>query len=155
MSSKTIIVVETGAPSHVARLIQSAPASKAAIIAHRKTVGSATDSGVEFAPLLGRLVSSLVMFVVIIMAISQLKIDTEIVRSSRRHHGENPNSGDGGFMDQLEGHLQQGMDPAEVGDLVLDAVRNERFWILTHPEMELAAVERRLAKMQADHTHRL
>jgi len=42
---------------------------------------SATDSGVEFAPLLGRLVSSLIMFVVIIMAISQLKIDTEIVKA--------------------------------------------------------------------------
>ena len=82
-------------------------------------------------------------------------IDTEIVRSSRRHHGEDPGVGDGGFMDQLEGHLEKGMDPAEVGDLVLDAVRNERFWILTHPEFELRAVERRLEAMRADHAHRM
>ena len=27
------------------------------------------------------------------------------------------------------------MDPAEVGPMVLDAVVNEKFWVLTHPEM--------------------
>jgi hypothetical protein len=27
------------------------------------------------------------------------------------------------------------MDPAEVGPMVLDAVLNDKFWILTHPEM--------------------
>jgi len=82
-------------------------------------------------------------------------IDTEIVRSSRRHHGDDVASSDGGFMDQLEGHLRKGMDPAEVGDLVLDAVVNERFWVLTHPEMELDAVQRRLDRMRADHAHRI
>lgn len=81
-------------------------------------------------------------------------IDTEIVRSSRRNHGDDPAIGDDGFMDQLEGHLHKGMDPAEVGDLMLDAIRNERFWVLTHPDMELAAVERRLEAMRRDHAHR-
>lgn len=42
---------------------------------------SAADAGVEFAPLLGRIVSALILFVVAMMAISQLKIDTAIVRS--------------------------------------------------------------------------
>jgi small-conductance mechanosensitive channel len=42
---------------------------------------SAAEAGVEFAPILGRIVSSLILFVVVMMAISQLKIDTEIVRS--------------------------------------------------------------------------
>jgi len=42
---------------------------------------SASESGVEFAPLLGRIVSALVIFMVAIMAISQLKIDTEIIKS--------------------------------------------------------------------------
>jgi hypothetical protein len=41
---------------------------------------SARDSGVEFAPVLGRIVSSLIVFVVGLMAVTQLKIDTEIIR---------------------------------------------------------------------------
>ncbi|MBC8366001.1 hypothetical protein H8E52_01185 [bacterium] len=39
----------------------------------------AVDSGVEFAPLLGRLVSSMVLFVVVLMVVAQLKIETQIV----------------------------------------------------------------------------
>jgi small-conductance mechanosensitive channel len=45
----------------------------------RTLTQAAEDSGVEFAPLLGRIVSSLVLFVVVLMAVSQLKIDTQIV----------------------------------------------------------------------------
>jgi hypothetical protein len=41
---------------------------------------SAAASGVEFAPALGRLVSGLILFVCAMMAIAQLKIDTDIVR---------------------------------------------------------------------------
>jgi small-conductance mechanosensitive channel len=41
---------------------------------------SAESSGIEFAPALGKLVSGLVIFVSAMMAIAQLKIDTEIVR---------------------------------------------------------------------------
>lgn len=43
---------------------------------------SAQDSGVEFAPVLGRAVSTLILFVVAVMAITQLRIDTEVVRST-------------------------------------------------------------------------
>jgi small-conductance mechanosensitive channel len=41
---------------------------------------SAEASGIEFAPSLGKLVSGLVVFVSAMMAIAQLKIDTDIVR---------------------------------------------------------------------------
>lgn len=41
---------------------------------------SARNSGLDFAPSLGRLVSGLIVFVVSMMAIAQLKIDTEMVR---------------------------------------------------------------------------
>ncbi|HMC43211.1 MAG TPA: hypothetical protein VKI20_09390, partial [Acidimicrobiales bacterium] len=34
--------------------------------------------------------------------------------------------------------LETGMDPMAVADQVLDAVREERFWILTHPEADPA-----------------
>jgi len=41
---------------------------------------AATDSGLDFAPSLGKLVSGMVFFIVAVMAISQLKFDTEMVR---------------------------------------------------------------------------
>lgn len=42
---------------------------------------SARNSGVEFAPILGRIVSALIVFVVALMAVTQLQIDTAIIRS--------------------------------------------------------------------------
>ncbi|MEE8165174.1 MAG: SDR family NAD(P)-dependent oxidoreductase, partial [Myxococcota bacterium] len=33
----------------------------------------------------------------------------------------------------VEGLIQSGLDPAEVGRMVVDAVKQERFYILTHP----------------------
>ena len=39
------------------------------------------------------------------------------------------------FWDLLTKSLSEGMDPADVGPMVLDAVISERFWVLTHPEM--------------------
>lgn len=41
---------------------------------------SAEGSGLEFAPALGRVLSAVVLFVAVIMAMAQLKIDTDIVR---------------------------------------------------------------------------
>lgn len=41
---------------------------------------SAANSGIDFAPALGKLVSGLILFVCAMMAIAQLKIDTDIVR---------------------------------------------------------------------------
>lgn len=41
---------------------------------------AAEDSGIDFAPSLGKLISSLIIFIVAMMAIGQLKIDTQMVR---------------------------------------------------------------------------
>jgi hypothetical protein len=41
---------------------------------------SAQNSGIEFAPALGKLISGAILFVCAMMAIAQLKIDTEIIR---------------------------------------------------------------------------
>lgn len=38
--------------------------------------------------------------------------------------------------------VQNGVDPDGIAAQVLDAVRSDRFWILTHPEMRQAPVER-------------
>ena len=49
----------------------------------------------------------------------------------------------GQMMDALlRQGVEDGIDPAEVADQVIDAIRTERFWILTHPEMRHAPVER-------------
>lgn len=44
------------------------------------------------------------------------------------------------FWDFLTRTLANGMNPAEVGPMVLDAIVDEKFWILTHPEMGEVAV---------------
>lgn len=86
-------------------------------------------------------------------------IDTDITRSARNRPSELADHVtsplEEKFWNNLSAELSRGMDPAEVGDLVLDAVRNERFWILTHPNEFIPLVERRLAAIKADHAHRM
>ncbi len=48
----------------------------------------------------------------------------------------------GGSPSLMKDILSQGMDPAAVAAMVLDAVVNDKFWILTHPEMGKAVLER-------------
>lgn len=44
--------------------------------------------------------------------------------------------------DLLRQGVQSGIDPDHVANEVVDAIRTERFWILTHPEMRQSPVER-------------
>lgn len=39
-----------------------------------------------------------------------------------------------GFADYIAGVIASGLDPADVAALVVDAVRHDRFYVLTHPE---------------------
>ncbi len=39
------------------------------------------------------------------------------------------------FWEMLTQYLSDGMDPAQVGPMVLDAVQNDKFWVFTHPAM--------------------
>ncbi len=76
-------------------------------------------------------------------------INTNIVYSQRNRDPEDASHHvrtDQGekFWDMMKGFLAEGMDPAEVGPMVLDAVRTERFWVLTHPDMG------KIARYQAD-----
>ena len=86
-------------------------------------------------------------------------VDTDIVNSERNRPAglseHRSSEAEELFWNDLTVELSRGMDPAEVGDLVLDAVRNERFWILTHPWEFLPFVERRLEAIRSDHAHRL
>jgi NAD(P)-dependent dehydrogenase (short-subunit alcohol dehydrogenase family) len=40
------------------------------------------------------------------------------------------------FADWVADQIANGLDPRAVGDQVLDAIRNERFYVLTHPEWQ-------------------
>ena len=48
----------------------------------------------------------------------------------------------------VERSASDGMEPEEVAGMVVDAVHDRRFFVLTHPEPALAAVRRRLAWME-------
>lgn len=81
-------------------------------------------------------------------------INTNIVDSQRNR---NPDSAaehietDAGqkFWDILTRSLAEGMAPDEVGPMVLDAVVNDKFWILTHPEMA-SIVDKQLEALRQD-----
>ena len=67
-------------PNIVAALLLLILGSAVGQVAGQTVAQSAETSGIEFAPALGRLVSGLILFVTAMMAIGQLRIDTEIVR---------------------------------------------------------------------------
>jgi|TARA_Y100000768_G_scaffold51136_1_gene33471 NAD(P)-dependent dehydrogenase (short-subunit alcohol dehydrogenase family) len=80
-------------------------------------------------------------------------IDTQIVDSERNrdpNDAANHIESEQGqkFWEFLTRTLANGMDPAEVGPMVLDAVLNEKFWILTHPEMGEIAVNQSRAMLE-------
>jgi small-conductance mechanosensitive channel len=67
-------------PNIVAALLLLLLGSAVGQFAGQMVTQAAESSGIDFAPSLGKLVSSLILFVVAMMAIAQLKIDTEMVR---------------------------------------------------------------------------
>lgn len=86
-------------------------------------------------------------------------IDTDIAYSDRLRPetvATHPtNSLEDKFFENLRNELAGGMDPDEVGELVLEAVQNERFWILTHPNEFMPFIEHRVAAIKRDHEHRM
>lgn len=67
-------------PNIVAAMLLLLLGSTVGQFAGKTVAHSAESAGLDFAPALGRLVSSAILFVCAMMAIAQLKIDTEIVR---------------------------------------------------------------------------
>lgn len=68
-------------------------------------------------------------------------VRTRIGESERNRPEADRRTGIGSTVTQL---LDLGSAPVDVADLVVDGIRNERFWIFTQPEL-LAAVELRTA----------
>ncbi|MDH4077925.1 MAG: hypothetical protein OEW29_18510, partial [Acidimicrobiia bacterium] len=57
----------------------------------------------------------------------------------------------GQVASSIQASLEQGMDPDEVGRLVLEAIGSGKFWILTHPRWA-KAVQKQLDAMNDDQT---
>jgi len=82
-------------------------------------------------------------------------VNTQIVRSERNrpdaskaaHRGSVEEDRFVGFSSKLL--AQQGLDPAAVADKVVDAIRRNRFWILTHPDWK-RVLQDRVAALVAD-----
>jgi len=67
-------------PSLIAALLLLILGSAAAQFAGKAVCTAAEGAGIDFAPTLGRVVTALIIFIVGVMAVSQLKIETEIIR---------------------------------------------------------------------------
>ena len=50
---------------------------------------------------------------------------------------------------EIQSMLEQGMQPDEVGALVLDAIESDKFWVLTHPRWT-KTVQKQLDAMNED-----
>lgn len=67
-------------PNIIAALLLLIVGTSIAQFAAETVESAARNSGIDFAPALGKLVSGLIMFVVAMMAVGQLQIDTNMVR---------------------------------------------------------------------------
>jgi len=63
-------------------------------------------------------------------------VNTGIAESARNRpeHLQEPEAPEGDVASLLRGFIEKGMPPEDVAAKVLDAMREERFWILTHDE---------------------
>ncbi len=84
-------------------------------------------------------------------------INTQIVNSKRNRNPDSAKDHQGSDTEKRfeEGAgallAQQGMDPADVADLVFDAIVKNEFWILTHPEWKNVLAER-VAALKKDNS---
>jgi len=87
-------------------------------------------------------------------------VKTNIADSGRNRpaHLESDNAVDAAAGGVLRGFLENGMDPNDVALKVLDAIRNDKFWILTHDDEAdfwVDAVNRRLRSLESRENPRL
>jgi NAD(P)-dependent dehydrogenase (short-subunit alcohol dehydrogenase family) len=81
------------------------------------------------------------------------EVDTRIAEAERnRPAGSRHETSDveKAFQQAASRMLPQGLDPAEVAGMVVDAIRAKRFWILTHPEWKQILGRRLEALVEED-----
>ncbi len=71
-------------------------------------------------------------------------VKTKIGESARNRPGGDATSAAGSneFAAMVRSLIDQGVSPESIADKVFDAIRAERFWILTHPEFDAAIRDR-------------
>lgn len=71
-------------------------------------------------------------------------VKTKIGESGRNRPGGGASvaAGSDEFAAMVRGLIEQGVSPESIADKVFDAIRAERFWILTHPEFDAAIRDR-------------
>jgi NAD(P)-dependent dehydrogenase (short-subunit alcohol dehydrogenase family) len=79
--------------------------------------------------------------------ISRHSVEYRPARAKPKADGETA----GRVAASIQASLEQGMDPDEVGRLVLEAIAAERFWVLTHPRWA-RAIQKQLDAMTGDQT---
>jgi NAD(P)-dependent dehydrogenase (short-subunit alcohol dehydrogenase family) len=80
-------------------------------------------------------------------------VATNMCEAERNRPADVPSTADDPLRASILGELRRlivevGLDPLEVAGMVVDAIRERRFFVLTHPDEAFAAVERRLAWMR-------
>ena len=65
-------------------------------------------------------------------------------RSARRWRLHDAGMPDETILEGLRQVVETGMSPLQVADLVFDAIRDGRLYVLTHPEMSKQAVRMRM-----------
>ncbi len=82
-------------------------------------------------------------------------IDTDVMNSDRNRPADleraEPSERERIFERTLGASLASGMSSAKVGEIVLESIRHERFWILTHPGAAIASAQARVDAMRRDH----
>ncbi|MDX2379020.1 MAG: SDR family NAD(P)-dependent oxidoreductase [Acidimicrobiia bacterium] len=82
-------------------------------------------------------------------------INTDISRNSVRHRREaegetaGPSTAGKKLGGKMNEFLSNGMDPDEVGRIVLDGIVHGRFWMFTHPKL-LGLLDRQIEAMELD-----
>jgi len=71
-------------------------------------------------------------------------VKTRIAESGRNRPGAGAAASNGSdeFSAMVRAFIEQGASPESIAGKVFDAIREERFWILTHPEFDAAIRER-------------
>lgn len=82
---------------------------------------------------------------------NSVKTRPEKTSGKKRHKEETPESKAIAERKakKIQALLDEGMQPIEVGNLVVDSIQENKFWILTHPQWT-STLERELAAMQED-----
>ncbi|GAA3884344.1 SDR family NAD(P)-dependent oxidoreductase [Leifsonia kafniensis] len=79
-------------------------------------------------------------------------VKTRMIEAERNRPADVPPATEPGrvaMMEKLAATTAEvGLDPAEVADQVLHAIRTNQFFVLTHPDMAMAGVQRRLDWMK-------